>query len=264
MPFPKLANSWVVETMITAQNHIHKLVYKSNYYDLGVIGVSDYGLIPMGAYELEFLAMDEDAEAVTQAIQNYETRGRKYVLDVFHTQPSAKKIREQYGEYGYELIRTGPILGYDIPHPVRGEVLLVTKIETKDQLDRVNLALYLENENIPIETLDDPHIHNFFAEWNGKVAGWAQLITVYPGIGYINQLYTMSDYRNKLVGTSLMARAHVECSKLGVSRMALVASEMSMGLYRRFGYRPLAYFTALRLKEAPLPADAMTIPLPNP
>jgi hypothetical protein len=74
----------------------------------------------------------------------------------------------------------------------------------------------------------------------------------------------MTDFRKKLVGTSLMARAHVECSKLGVSRMALVASEMSMGLYRRFGYRPRAYFTALQLKETPLPSDALTVPLPNP
>jgi ribosomal protein S18 acetylase RimI-like enzyme len=261
MPFPKLANSWVVETMIASHNHIYKTVYNAQYFDLGPIGVSDYGTAPIASYQLEFLAMDENAETVAQAIQNYEINGRKYVLDVFHTQPSARGIREQYDEYGYELIRTGPILGYDIPNPVRGEVLMVTKIETRDQLDKVNLALYLENENIPLETLEDPHIHNFYAEWNGRVAGWVQLITIYPGAGYINQLYTMTDYRNKQVGTSLMARAHVECTKLGVSRMALVSSDMALGLYRRFGYRPLAYFTALRLKEAPLPADAMTIPL---
>jgi GNAT superfamily N-acetyltransferase len=205
--------------------------------------------------------MDEDASTVVQAIQSYQVNGRRYVLDVFHTQPSAKNIREQYGQHGYELIRTGPILGYDIPHPVRGEVLLVTRIETKDQLDKVNMALYLENENVPIETLNDPHIHNFYAEWNGRVVGWVQLITAYPGAGYINQLYTMSDYRKKLVGTSLMARTHVECAKLGIPRMALVSSEMALGLYRRFGYRPLAYFTVLRLKESVSPADAMTIPL---
>jgi ribosomal protein S18 acetylase RimI-like enzyme len=249
--------------MIAAHNHVYKTVYNAQYIDLGPIGVSDYGSAPIASYELEFLAMDEDPQTVMQAIQSYEINGRKYVLDVFHTQPSAKKIREQYGEHGYELIRTGPILGYDIPHPVRGEILMVTKIETKDQLDKVNLALYLENENIPVQTLDDPHIHNFYAEWNGRVAGWVQLVTVYPGTGYINQLYTMTDFRNKQVGTSLMARAHVECSKLGVTRMALVASEMSMGLYRRFGYRPLAYFTALRLKELPLPPDALTLPLSN-
>lgn len=262
MPYPKLANPWVVETMITAQNHIHKAVLKSQYYDLGAIGVSDYGLIPMGEFQLEFLAMDDDAVKVVEAIKNYAVNDKKYVLDVFHTQPSAKSLREEYGQYGYELIRTGPILGYDIPHPVRGEVLMVTKIETKDQLDKVNMALYLENENVPIETLNDPYIHNFYAEWNGKVVGWVQLITAYPGTGYIYQLYTMSDYRKKFVGTSLMARAHVECAKLGISRMALVSSEMALGLFRRFGYRPLAYFSVLRLKEAPLASDALTIPLP--
>jgi len=177
--------------------------------------------------------------------------------------PSAKKIKEQYSEYGYELIRTGPILGYEIPHPVRGETLMVKKIETKEELDKVNMALYLENENVPIETLKDPYVHNFYAEWNGKVAGWVQLITVYPDTGYINQLYTMADYRKKLVGTSLTARTHVECAKLGISRIALASSDMALGLYRRFGYRPLAYFTVLQLKENSLPSssDAVTVPL---
>lgn len=261
MPFPKLANAWVVEAMIASYNHVYKTVYNSQYYDLGPIGVSDYGTAPIASFQLEFLALDDDAAVVAEAIKNYEINGRKYVVDVFHSLPSAKEIKLQYAEYGYEFVRTGPILGYDIPHPVRGEILLVTKIETRDQLDKVNLALYLENENIPPQTLEDPHIHNFYAEWNGRVAGWVQLVTIFPGTGYINQLYTMSDYRNKQVATSLMARAHVECSKLGVSRMAVVSSDMALGLYRRFGYRPLAYFTALRLKQDSLPSDALTIPL---
>lgn len=246
--------------MIASYNHVYKTVYNSQYFDLGSIGVSDYGTTPITAFQLEFLAMDNDPQIVTKAIENYEINGRKYVLDVFHGQPSAKDIKAQYAEHGYEFVRTGPILGYEIPSPVRGETLEVTKIETKDQLDKANMALYLENESIPAVTLNDPYIQNFYAEWNGRIAGWVQLVTVYPGAGYINQLYTLTDFRKQQVGTSLMARTHIECTQHGIQRMALVSSDMALGLYRRLGYRPMAYFTALRLKEPPPPSQAPTIP----
>ncbi len=261
MPFPKLSNWWVVEAMIASYNHVYKTVYNSQYYDLGSIGVSDYGAAPIAAFQLEFLALDDDPQIVAKAIENYEIDGRKYVVDVFHTQPSAKDVKAQYAEHGYEFVRTGPIFGYEIPSPVRGETLEVIKIETKDQLDKANLALYLENESIPVVTLNDPYIHNFYAELNGRIAGWAQLVTVYPGTGYINQLYTLTDFRKQQVGRSLMARTHVECALHGIQRMTLVSSDMALGLYRRLGYRPLAYFTALQLKEELPPPEALTIPL---
>lgn len=248
MPFPNLENWWVVEAMIASYNHVYKTVYKTQYYDLGPIGVSDYGNAPIASFQLEFLAMDDDAAVVVNAVKEYGVNGRKYVLDVFHSAPSARSIKTEYAEHGYEFVRTGPILGYDIPKPVRGESIEVTAIQTKEQLDRVNMALYLENESIPAETLNDPNIHNFYAEWKGHIAGWVQLVTIYPGVGYINQLYTMADYRNLHIASSLMSRTHVECGKLGIPRMALVSSDMALGLYRRLGYRPLAYFTALQPK----------------
>ncbi|MCC7119146.1 MAG: GNAT family N-acetyltransferase [Anaerolineales bacterium] len=260
-PFPRLENSWVVEAMVASTNYIHKAVYQTQYRDLGPIGVSEYGSAPVSPFPLEFLALDEDAYTVAKAIEGYPTQGKKYVVTVFHSKPSAREIKNQYAEYGYEFVRAGPILGYDIPNPARGEALPVTKINTAEQLNRVNQALYLENENIPQETLDDPYIQNFYAEWNGKIAGWAQLITVYPGVGYVHQLYTLMDYRNLRVGSSLMARMHVECLKKGASRMALVSSDMALGLYRRLGYRPLAYFTALRPKEPKPPSESVTLPL---
>jgi hypothetical protein len=45
---------------------------------------------------------------------------------------------------------------------------------------------------------------------------------------------------------------------MGYNRMALVSSDMGLALYRRLGYRPMAYFTALRPKEDH--AEALTIP----
>lgn len=248
-PLPMLEHPWAVEAMVISYNHVYKTVYKTKYHDLGTIGVSDYGDAPIASFQIEFLAMDDDPQKVVNAIKEYAVNGRKYILDVFHGAPSARAIKTQYAEYGLEFIRTGPIFGLNLPAPALGEVAEIKKIETQEQLNEANAQLGVENENIPLESLSDRHIHNFVAKWKGRVAGWTQLVTIFPGVGYINQLYTLMDFRNNRIGTSLMTHAHSYCTNLGMPRMALVSSDMALGLYRRFGYRPLAYFTAFRPKE---------------
>jgi GNAT superfamily N-acetyltransferase len=247
-PLPALEHPWAVEAMITSYNHVYKTVYNTKYYDLGSIGVSDYGAAPIASFQIEFLAMDDDPQKVVNAIKEYAVDGRKYILDVFHGAPSARAIKTQYAEHGLEFVRTGPILGLNLPAPVLGEVAEIKKIETTEQLGEANAQLSAEKESIPVESLSDRHIHNFVAKWKGRVAGWTQLVTIFPGVGYINQLYTLMDFRNNRIGTSLITHAHSYCTNLGFARMDLVSSDMALGLYRRFGYRPLAYFTAFRPK----------------
>jgi len=239
-PLPVLEHAWVVEAMVVSYNHVYKVVHNTKYHDLRAIGVSDYGEAPIASFQIEFLAMDDDPKKVDE---------RKYVVDVFHGMPSSRDIKAQYAEHGFEFVRTGPILGLNIPAPMLGEVAQIKKIETQVQLDDANKQLSPEGEHIPVESLSDPHIHNFVAEWKGRVAGWVQLVTIFPQVAYINQLYTMTDLRNNRIGTSLMTHVHAYCTNMGLKRMALVSSDMALGVYRRFGYRPLAYFTVFRPKE---------------
>ncbi len=249
-PLPVLEHAWVVEAMVVSYNHVYKVVHNTKYHDLQTIGVSDYADAQIASsFQVEFLAMDDDPQKVLNAIKEYAVDGRKYVLDVFHGTPSARDIKTQYAEHGFEFVRTGPILGLNIPAPMLGEVGEIKKIETQEQLDEANKQLSAEGENIPAKTLSDPHIHNFVAEWKGRVAGWAQLVTIFPEAGYINQLYTMTDLRNNRIGTSLITHLHAQCANRGIKRVALVSSDMALGVYRRFGYRPLAYFTVFRPKE---------------
>ena len=258
-PFPKLANWWVVEAMIASYNRVYKTVHQAQYFDLGPIGVSDYGSAPIANFQIEFLALDDDPLTVVDAMRNYNTDGRKFILDVFHSKPSAREVKAKYAEYGFEFIRTGPILGFDIPVPVRIEEMIINKVESIEELDRVNSALRPENESIHPETQGDPCIHNLYAEWDGQVVGWVQLITVYPRVGYINQIYTLAGFRKRRIGTALMARAHQEAVNLGNNRMALISSDLAMSLYRRLGYQPMAFFTALRPKEDR--SEDLTMPL---
>jgi ribosomal protein S18 acetylase RimI-like enzyme len=81
---------------------------------------------------------------------------------------------------------------------------------------------------------------------DGEAAGWLQLVTLYPGVGYINQLYVMQAYRRQRLGTALVQQAQIQAQELGLKYMVLVPSEMAMPIYRRLGYRPLLYFSAFR------------------
>jgi GNAT superfamily N-acetyltransferase len=97
-----------------------------------------------------------------------------------------------------------------------------------------------------LETLLDKNIHSFYVTVDGEAVGWLQLVTVYPQVGYINQLYVLKAHRKIKLGTALVRYAHAEAHKLGLKKMILIPSNMAIPLYRRLGYRPLLYFSAFR------------------
>jgi ribosomal protein S18 acetylase RimI-like enzyme len=248
-PLPDIAHWWAIEAMIASYNHVYHSVFGTTYKTLGVIGVSDYGSAPISSFQLEFLALDDNPDAVANAIRQFPVNHCEFVLDVFHESPSVPGLKARYDDLGYEFVRTGPILGLELPIPVRGDTSFVKAVETAEQVGFANKSLALEGEKIPIETLGDVRVQNFYAEVDGQAAGWAQLVTVYPGTGYVNQLHVLEKYRGHKVGSALVERTHLECDRRGLGRMVLVSSDMAMGLYRRLGYRPLAYFTVFRPKE---------------
>jgi ribosomal protein S18 acetylase RimI-like enzyme len=104
----------------------------------------------------------------------------------------------------------------------------------------------VEGERIYPQTLTDPHLHSFYVSINGEAAGWLQLVTLYPGVGYIHQLHVLQSHRRRRLGTALVQQAHIQAHELGLKYMVLVPSEMAMPLYRRLGYRPLLYFSAFQ------------------
>lgn len=248
-PLPDIAHWWAIEAMIASYNHVYKVAYGTTYETIGAVGVSDYAAAPIASFQLEFLALDEDPVKVHEAVRGFERKGQEFVLDVFHESPAALRLKAQYNDLGYDFIRTGPILGLELPIPARGDISFVKRIETAEHLNLANQSLQAEGEVIQLETLGDPCIQNYYAEMDGQAVGWAQLVTLYPGAGYVNQLFVLSGYRNRRIGSALMERIHAECGRLNLGHIVLVSSEMAMHLYRRLGYRPLAYFTAFRPRE---------------
>lgn len=249
MKYPDIENWWAVQAMIASYNHVYQVVYRTAYETRGIIGVSVYGDSHVAPYELEFLALTSDPKAIVEAIRAYPIDGQKYVLNIFHNEPSSKSLKTEYILEGYEFVRTGVILGLDLPIQVRSKLSNIHKAVKVSDAEQANLTLSIENEHMPLRGLSGRHIHNFYAKMDDQVVGWAQLVTIYPGIGYLNQVYVMTEFRERGIGRALVERAHRYCNRKKLEHMVLIPSDVALHMYRRMGYRPLAYFTAFRPRE---------------
>ena len=244
---PDIEHWWAVEAMIASYNHVYQVIYKTKYETHGPIGVSIYNNAPIASFHYEFLALSADSQAVMNAVCQYPLPDNKeYVIDVFHPAPSDQNLKDMYSRLDHEFVRTGPILGLKLPAKAGTIPNNIFKAATIQQAESANNSLTAEGERIHVETLRDQHIHSFYAKVDGEAVGWVQLVTVYPGVGYINQLYVLEEFRRQKLGTALVQRAHAQATELGLKHMVLIPSDKAIHLYRRVGYRPLLYFSAFR------------------
>jgi GNAT superfamily N-acetyltransferase len=244
----KIEDWWAVEAMIASYNHAYRLAYKTAYEAIGPVGVTKYGNTHIAPYQYEFLALSQNPRSVSEAIRNYPLREEdKFILNVFHASPSVPDLKAKYISLGYDFIRTGPILGRDLPpKQQRNDISNIKKADTIRKAEFANESLTEEGERIPLDSLGNEYVHNFYAEVSDRAVGWAQLITAYPNVGYVQHIFTMPMYRGLRIGSALLERTQVEAVQLGLQNMVMVPSEMALGLAIRLGYRPLAYFTAFR------------------
>lgn len=246
-PRPDIKNWWAAEAMIASCNHVYKATYKTDYAVHGPIGVSMYDGAPIASFQYEFLALSPDSKKVMDAVLAYPVpKGKQYIIDVFHSQPSSLALREQYTRNLHEFIRTGVILGLDLPAKINTIPANVHKATTIQQAETANHSLTREGERIHVQTLRDKRIHPFYVEADGEAVGWLQLVTAYPNTGYINQLYVLEAYRKKKLGTALVQHAHAYAIEIGIKHMVLIPSTLAIHLYRRLGYCPLLYFSTFR------------------
>jgi GNAT superfamily N-acetyltransferase len=251
-PFPlSLENDWAVKALIRSYNHVYQVAYQSRYEDLGGVSVSYYGdKVPGVPFQMEFLAVDMDPVVVSAGINSYSKKpGEKFVLNAFHSEPTQPELKAQYQSLGYEFVETAMIMGLPLPVKTPRGWTHVHKIDSLEEIEFANQGLALGGEHIPPKIFGDPHIINFYAQLEHRAVGWTQLVTICEGIGYVNQLYTLPVYRCRGIGTRLLRRVHQEANHLGLRQMVLLASAMSMSLFRRAGYQPLAYLSVFRPSE---------------
>ncbi len=246
---PDIEHWWAVEAMIASYNHVYNVVYGTRYQEAGPIGVSIYDNAPIASFHYEFLALSADIHEVTDAIRAYPIPpGKQHIINIFHPAPVDHTLKEHFSKLGHDFVRTGPILGFDLPLMVSTIPLNIHKAKTLNQTEAANNSLTGEGERIHVETLRDKHIHNFYVKEEGQAVGWIQLVTKYPNVGYVNQLYVLEEFRKRRFASTLIHAAHSEAIKLGMKRMVAVPSDMSLHMFRRMGYRPLLFFSAFRPK----------------
>jgi GNAT superfamily N-acetyltransferase len=244
---PDIEHWWAVEAMIASYNHVYQVTYKTRYELRGSIGVSVYDGTPIASFQYEFLALSADSRSVLDSVSAYPLAdNKKYVIDVFHPKPTSPELKHQYGRHGYEFIRTSPVLGFALPPKIDFSLADIHKATTIRQAESANHTLTTEGERLQVATLRDKQIHSFYVKVGGEAVGWIQLVTVYPEVGYINQLHVLEAHRGRNLGTALIQRAHLQARELGLQSMVLVPSAMAIPLYRRLGYRPLLYFSVFR------------------
>jgi len=242
---------WAVEAMIASQNHVYQVALRTHYEETGVIGICDYsdtGANP--SYQIEFLALNPEPQLVIDTVRAYPREAnQKYVLKVFHAEPSDPELKEKYLDRGYVFRHAGLFLALNLPVIVRTRWPNIYRIKTKDQLDFANTDLAAEGQHISESLLDDPFVHTFYVDQDGHTVGWAQLVTIYPGVGCLHQLFTMSAFRRQGIGNALMEHIHGEAMTQGLTHIVLNPTDISMRIFRRQGYQPAAYFSAFEPRE---------------
>ncbi len=248
-PRPDIEHWWAVEAMIASYNHVYQTVYNTRYEERGAIGVSVYNDAPIASFHYEFLALSADIHAVIEVLNAYPIpEGKKHIVNLFHPAPADPELKERFKQLDMDFVRTGPILGFNLPLRVSTIPLNVHKAKNLQHTEAANNSLTAEGERIHIQTLRDQHIHNFYVKEEGQAAGWIQMVTKYPGVGYINQIYVLKEFRKRRLAATLVNAVHAEALKLGIRKMVAIPSDMSLHLFRRMGYRPLLYFSAFRPK----------------
>ena len=244
---PEIESWWAAEAMIASYNHVYQVTHKTKYKVHGPIGISIYDGAPIASFQYEFLALSADAKSVMDAVLAYPIpNDKQYIIDVFHPAPSNPTLKEQYTKFAHEFVRTGPILGLELPAKATTIPANVQKVSTIQQAETANHNLTTEGERIYVQTLRDKYIHTFYVEHEGEAVGWLQLVTKYPKVGYINQLHVLKNYRNRKYGSALVQYAQAQAIEFELKRMVAIPSDHAMQLYRRLGYRPLLYFSTFQ------------------
>jgi ribosomal protein S18 acetylase RimI-like enzyme len=91
--------------------------------------------------------------------------------------------------------------------------------------------------------LDDPYQTGDLAALPEIVRPLIQLEAEAPGSWYVNALAAFPEYRNKGIGTRLLAEAERLAREAGAPALSLIVADQNTGarrLYLRTGYRPVA------------------------
>ena len=121
---------------------------------------------------------------------------------------------------------------------MRKQQLIQSGIDPKTDIDAELYRFFTDK-------LDDGSLVEWMLEENGKVIATAGILFIeFPpsyrnptGVrGYITNMYTAPEYREKGIASSMLEKLIEEARKRSVFRICLRASEMGKSVYKQFGF----------------------------
>lgn len=242
----RLKNRWAAEAFLKSYTEIFAAIYDTTTQDLGAVQVAYYGDAEVASFQMEFFAVEAEPSAVLEAIRAYPIQpDETYVLNVAHADETPDTT---YANLGYQYQRTYPLYGIESPPALDVPKIAVFEVKRPAQAMYVN-ETHLQHEPMPVHIVGHPAIRQFFAKIEGQAVGWIQVIQAVPNIAYINNLYTLPDFRRRGVAGALLNRVHQVGVENGVTRILLIPSEMAKHFYATHGYQPLLYFSVWRVRR---------------
>ncbi len=115
---------------------------------------------------------------------------------------------------------------------------------TKLDLQAIHHFLSTESywsKNIPFERVKNAAAHslNFGLYYQDKQIGYARIITDYTSIAYLGDVYVLEEFRGRGLSKWLMQTIKTHPQLQGLRRWIL-ATKDAHGLYRQFGFTPMA------------------------
>lgn len=104
----------------------------------------------------------------------------------------------------------------------------------------VRLTVFVEEQGVPADrerdSLDDINTHWLAETLEGNVVGTARLTDKGNGMGKVERVAVLKDYRRDGVGRLLMERLEQDAARLGYRTLVLHAQTHSQGFYEKLGY----------------------------
>lgn len=252
-----LNNHWAADAFVASFIHSFCVIYASSSADIGTVTALRYGPQYRDTlFRVEFIAIETAPCEVAQAIQSYSLNpGETHGINVFHETGQTKQIVAEYASLGYTYEYTNAVLGMRLPAAavVASSPIAIHEVATRAQVEFVN-ATHQQDQPMRPQLIGDAQIRPFYAEFEAKAVGWAMLITAYPGVAYLSDMFTLPLYRRRGVARSLLARLQIEAAAAGAGHLILVPSFTAWNYYQKLGYEPLVSFSVFKPVSVAVPS----------
>lgn len=190
------------------------------------------------AYRVEFFTQHTDAAAVVPAIQQVlDSESQEHVLNVFAD--GKAEIEAAYSQFGYRLAWTNILMRKALSPttPAPPSMAGIRPVSSTRDVQEIN-ALEPETQS-SAHAIDDPALHDFVTEIDGRLVAKAQMVTTGDPVAYVSDMYTRPESRRMGLGSALLAHLHVRAAELGMTEMILIPSLMTrqIGFYEKHGYQ---------------------------